>query len=150
MWEQYICRWIIKNVDGARFYINDRSAFEWSFKGETMRGVVHVDDVLFAVSGVKIRAAFVSKLVAAFKVAGGIEEATEFCGLQLDRDWANHTVRLHQRSFAQALVKKYVTGSGRAAAMPYLTTKEKLIPQDVTMASESEQFEYMCMIGDLT
>ena len=34
--------------------------------------------------------------------------------------------------------------------MPYLTTKEKLILQDIVLASESEQFEYMCMIGDLT
>ena len=92
-------------------------------------------------SGAKIRAAFVSKLAAAFKFTGGVEEASEFCGLQLDRDWANHTVRLHHLSLAEALVKKYVTGSGRAAAMPYLTTKEKLIPQDVAMASESEQFE---------
>ena len=137
-------------MDGARFYINDRNAFEWSFEGETMRGVVHVDDVLFAVSGTKIRAAFVSKLAAAFKVTGGVEEASEFCGLQLDRDWANHTVHLHQRSFAEAMVRKYEPGNGRTAAMPYLTTKEKLILQDVVLASESEQFEYMCMIGDLT
>ena len=150
VWEQYIRHWIIKNVEGARFYINDRNAFEWSFEGETLRGVVHVDDVLFAVSGSKIRAAFVSKLAAAFKVTGGVEEATEFCGLQIDRDWANHTVRLHQRSFAEALVKKYEPGTGRAAAMPYLTTKEQLIPQDTEAASESEKFEYMCMIGDLT
>ena len=64
--------------------------------------------------------------------------------------WANHTVCLHQRAFAEALVKKYEPGSGRAAAMPYLTTKEQLIPQDTEAASESETFEYMCMIGDLT
>jgi hypothetical protein len=57
---------------------------------------------------------------------------------------------LHQRSFAEALVQKYQPGTGRAAAMPYLTTKEKVIPQDVEAASESAQFEYMCMIGDLT
>jgi hypothetical protein len=78
VWEQYIRHWIIKNVEGARFYINDRNAFEWSFEGESLRGGVHVDDVLFAVSGSKIRAAFVSKLAAAFKVTGGFEEATEF------------------------------------------------------------------------
>ena len=101
-----------------------------------MRGVVHVNDVLFAVSGSKIRAVFVNKLAAAFKVTGGVEEA-------------NHTVRLHQRVFAEALVKKYEPGTGRAAAMPCLTTKEKLIPQDTEAASESEKFEYMCMIGDL-
>ena len=41
VWEQYICHWIIKNVEGARFYINDHNAFEWSFEGETLRGVVH-------------------------------------------------------------------------------------------------------------
>ncbi len=70
---------IIKNVDDARFYINDCNAYEWPLEGETLRVVVHVDDVLFAVSGEKIRSAFVSKLAAAFEVTEGIEEATEFC-----------------------------------------------------------------------
>ena len=100
---------------------------------------MHVDDVLFAVSGPKIRAAVFSKLAAAFKVTGVVEEATEFCGLQLDRDWANHTVRLHQRAFVEALLKKYEPGTRRAATMPYLTTKEKLIPLNTEAASESEK-----------
>ena len=109
-------------MDGARFYINDRNAFEWSFEGETMRGVVHVDDVLFAVSGAKIRAAFVSKLAAAFKVMGAVEEATEFCGLQLDRDWVTNSslapARICRGAGQEVRVQERAT-----AAMPFLLKK---------------------------
>jgi hypothetical protein len=78
VWEQYIRHWIIKNVEGARFYINDRNAFEWSFDGETLRGVVHVDDVLFAVSGAKTRAALKKLRSSAACCSTAIGPTTQF------------------------------------------------------------------------
>ncbi len=45
----------------------------------------------------------------ALTVTGCVDEATEFCGLQIDR--------LHQRVFAEALAKKY-TSPGKAETRP--------------------------------
>ena len=41
------------------------------------------------------------RLKADFRVAGGEEEATEFCGLEIGRDWDARTITLKQEAYAR-------------------------------------------------
>ena len=94
-WQRFLCSWLMENMD-VRFYIHDRCVFEWEWSGHALRGEVHVDDILFAVSDDPIRAEFVRKLKSRFKITGGVLEATEFCGIEIRRDWNAKTITLHQ------------------------------------------------------
>ena len=80
-------------------------------------GACHVDDILFCVSSLAIRDEFMRRLKATFRVTGGEEEATEFCGLQIVRDWKARTITLTQEAFARKMLAKYDV-SGRAEATP--------------------------------
>ena len=44
------------------------------------------------------------RIRAVFEVAGGAEEATEFCGLEITRDWDARTVPLKQTAFARQMM----------------------------------------------
>ena len=146
VWEQYLRGWMIKEL-GVRFYINDRNAFEWDFEGQTLRGVVHVDDLLFAVSGNAIRAEFVRRL-SHFRITGGSDEAEKFCGVQITRDWAAKTITLHQRMFAEHLMDKYGVWEEKPAATPWPVTSAPLEVWDGE-ATERDVFDFVCFVGDL-
>jgi len=132
---------------GVRFYVNDRNAFEWDFEGQTLRGVVHVDDLLFAVSGDAIRAEFVRRL-SHFRITGGTEEAVMFCGIQITRNWEAKTITLHQRLFAENLMDKYSVWEDTPAATPWPVTSTPLEVWDGD-ATERDVFDYVCFVGDL-
>jgi hypothetical protein len=155
VWSQYLMRWMIETL-GARCYMSDRNAFEWSWTSssgvvDTLRGVIHVDDMLFTGSSPAVLDEFTRRVGAAFQITGGMEEATEFCGLQISRNWVKKTITLHQRDYAIMLAKKYDLGRlSKTEAAPYLIgAPSKLMPYDgETM--EREQFDYSMFIGDLT
>ena len=50
--------------------------------------------MLFAVSSLEIRDEIMRRTRARFEVTGGEDEATEFCGLEITRDWDARTVPL--------------------------------------------------------
>ena len=90
-WQQHLMRFLTDEL-GARLFTHDRNVFEWDWEGETLHGAIHVDDILLSVSSLTIRDEFMRRLKAKYRVTGGEEEATEFCGIQIVRDWAKHTV----------------------------------------------------------
>ena len=63
--------------------------------------------MLLAVSSVEIRDGFMRRIRARFEVTGGEEEATEFCGLEITRDWDARTVSLKQIAFARQMKDTY-------------------------------------------
>ena len=153
-WSQFLMRWMIENL-GARCYMSDRNAFTWSWTNasgveEQMRGVIHVDDMLYTGSSPAVLDEFFRRIAAAFAITGG-EEATDFCGLQLCRDWTKRTITLHQRDFAIMMAKKYDFESfTKTEVAPYLMgPPSKLVPFEGD-TSEVEQFDYAMFIGDLT
>ena len=72
---------------GAKLFIHDHNAFKWEWHGNRLTEGIHVDDALFAVTSLEIRDEFMKRLKAEFLVTGGEEGATEFCGLEIERDW---------------------------------------------------------------
>jgi len=106
-WKQHLIGWL-KNTLGARIYMNDRYTFEWSFTyendvGQTttdrLTGTMHVGDVLLSAQSERVRAGFMRILKASFAVAGcenEDDEATEFTGTEIRRNWQRKTIALHQ------------------------------------------------------
>ena len=92
---------------GARILINDRDVFECEWHGHRLVGAVHAGEMLLAVSSLEIRGEFLRRIRAAFEVTGGEEEATEFCGLEITRDWDARTVSLKQTAFARQMMDTY-------------------------------------------
>ena len=147
VWQQHLMKWMIETL-GARLYVTDRCVFEWEWQGHKMRGVIHVDDVLFAVSSDVIRAEFVRRVAADFGMTGGIDEATIFCGIGIRRDWKAQTVTMHQEDFAKEMVKKYNLAEEKVETMPYKVSHARLVPWDGE-ATPRSQFDYMMFVGDL-
>ena len=87
------------------------------------------------------------RLKATFRVTGGEEEATEFCGLQIVRDWNARTITLTQEAFARKMLAKYGV-SGRAEATPLKVSKSKLEPYTGEPCEETS-FDYSMALGDL-
>ena len=87
------------------------------------------------------------RLKATFRVTGGEEEATEFCGLQIVRDWEARTITLSQEAFARKMMAKYDV-SGRAEATPLKVSKSKLEPYTGEPCEETS-FDYSMALGDL-
>jgi hypothetical protein len=111
-WQQHLMRYLLDpDKIGATLFVHDRNAFEWEWNGHRLIGCIHVDDVLFAVSSLDIRNIirdeFMRRLRAEFLVTGGDDEATTFCGLEIERNWDDHTVTLTQKAFARKLMDKY-------------------------------------------
>jgi hypothetical protein len=139
--------WLI-NVLGARLYVNDRNLFEWSFGGETMRGAIHVDDVLYASSGPGVRAEFLRLVRARFKITGDEDDVKEFCGMEIRRDRVAKTITLHQEKFGRKMMDKYGTWGEKEQRTPYCVSGPTLV-KHTGEATEREQFDYCMAIGDL-
>ena len=146
LWQQHLMRFLTVEL-GAKLFITDRDAFEWEWGGERLVGACHVDDILFCVSSLAIRDEFMRRLKATFRVTGGEEEATEFCGLQIVRDWNARTITLTQEAFARKMLAKYDV-SGRAEATPLKVSKSKLEPYTGEPCEETS-FDYSMALGDL-
>ena len=104
--------------------------------------------MLFAVSSLEIRDEFMRRLKAEFEVTGGEAEATEFCGLEIVRDWDNHTITLKQEAFARRLMDKYGVWDSRPESTPYRLRRPKLEPS-LTPPDEAMTFDYAMCLGDL-
>jgi len=106
-WQQHLMAFLLDPEKlGAKLFIHDRNAFEWEWHGHRLIGGIHVDDVLFAVTSLEIRHEFMKRLKTEFRVTGGDEEATKFCGLETERDWNARTITLKQEAFARRLMGK--------------------------------------------
>ena len=147
-WQQHLMRFLLDpDKLGAKLFIHDRDAFEWEWQGHRLIGCIHVDDILFAVSSLEIRDEFMRRLKAEFLVTGGEDEATNFCGLEISRDWANHTITLKQEAFARKLMDKYSMWESRHEPTPF-RLKQKLVPFEGE-SDEEETFDYAMCLGDL-
>ena len=103
LWKRHLERFMTE-VLGARILINDRIVFEWESQKHRQIGAVHVDDMLLAVISLEIRDEFMRRIRARFEVTGGENEATEFCGVEMTRDWDARTVSLKQTAFTRQMI----------------------------------------------
>ena len=104
--------------------------------------------MLLAVSSLEIRDEFMRRIRARFEVTGGEEEATEFCGLEITRDWDAHTVPLKQTAFARQMMDKYDVWDCNPEETPFKVGALPLDPHHGD-ASDVETFDYMVLLGDL-
>jgi hypothetical protein len=148
-WQQHLMRFLTDPEKlGATLFVNDRNVFEWKWRGHRLVGAIHVDDVLFAVTSLEIRDEFMRRLRSEFRVTGGEEEATEFCGLEIVRDWAAHTVTLKQEAFARKMMDKYGMWESRHETTPFKVSTSKLEPYEGEPTDE-DSFDYSMALGDL-
>jgi hypothetical protein len=107
--------------------------------------------MLFTGTSAEVLDEFTKRMGERFKITGGVDEATDFCGLQIRRDWEQQTVTLHQRAFAEMLVKKYnLAEISKTEEAPYLTGSTNRLEPFEGDTVEWEQFDYSMFIGDLT
>jgi len=142
-----LIEWLINDL-GARLYINDRNMFEWSFGGQTMRGALHVDDVLYTSSGPVVRREFLRLVRGRFKITGDEDEAEDYCGMEIRRDRAAKTITMHQEKFGRKMMDKYKIWGERVERVPYKVSGPELV-RYTGEATEREQFDYCMAIGDL-
>ena len=124
--QEFLIEWMIDDL-GARLYINDRSMFEWSFGGETLRGAIHVDDVLYTSSGPGVRREFLRLVRGRFKITGDEEEAEDFCGIEFLRDRAAKTITMHQQKFGKKMMDKYEMIGQKTERVPYNVSGPDLV-----------------------
>ena len=148
LWEAHLQRFLTGPKLGAKILINDRNVFEWEWRGHRLFGAVHVDDMLFAVSSLEIRDEFMRRLRAEFEVTGGEEEATDFCGLEITRNWDAHTVSLKQTAFARKMMETYGMLDTNPEPTPLRVGAPKLEPW-AGETTEIETFDYLMFVGDL-
>ena len=86
IWLQFLLNFLRDELK-AKIFISDRNVFEWTWNDQILRAVIHVDDVLFSVSNDEIKNEFLKRLKSKFLITGGEEEATNFIGLQIERNW---------------------------------------------------------------
>ena len=148
-WQQHLMRYLLDSEKiGATLFVHDRNAFEWEWNGHRLIGCIHVDDVLFAVSSLDIRDEFMRRLRSEFLVTGGDEEATTFCGLEIERNWDKRTVTLTQNTFARKLMDKYEMWDSQPECTPARVGGAKLVPA-TEKQSEEDTFDYAICLGDL-
>jgi hypothetical protein len=134
---------------GATVLITDRNCFNWEWRGEKLQGAIHVDDILFSVSNSLIRDEFMRRLKERFRVTGGEEEVTDFCGLQIRRDYAARTVTLHQERYAHQMMVSYDMEKEKAVPTPFMVGATPLQPYEGAPLDEIETFDYSQFLGDL-
>ena len=85
------------------------------------------------------------RLKAVFRVTGGDEEATEFCGLEIERDWNAHTITLKQGAFARQLMDKCDMWGALLEPTLFRVVGDKLQPSDGA-EDTGASFDYaMCL-----
>jgi hypothetical protein len=82
-------------------------------------------------------------------MTGGEEEATEFCGIEILRDWEKKTVTLHQEKFARKMMDKYDAWESRTEKTPLKVSDKKMEPWD-GQPTEVGVFDYMAFLGELS
>jgi hypothetical protein len=147
-WQQHLMRFLIDDL-GATVLLADRNCFKWKWQGCILQGAIHVDDILFAVSSSLIRDEFMRRLKERFRVTGGEEEVTDFCGLQIRRDYAAKTVALHQERYAHQMMLSYSMEAEKAEETPFKVGAATLLPYEGPPLDEVEAFDYSQFLGDL-
>ena len=153
VWQQFLQTWMQSEAMGCVFSVNDRNVLSWDWTdaaGVThyLKGALHVDDLLFIVSSEAIRAEFMRRLHARFTLTGGEDEATDYCGMQIRRDWVAQSVTLHQSKFAHKLMEKYDLIGKRVEPMPFKAGPHALVPWDGN-PTDRDVFDYCGCVGDL-
>jgi hypothetical protein len=133
-WAAHLSSVLLGASVGAELAFNDRNVFSWSWvcpAGESHRvlGCVHVDDMLLAYSSPVAKGDFLRRLKQHFAMAGGGDEATQFCGLTIERDWAKKTIKVSQEAFARKMMDSHGVWGTKAEATPSLCQRRSLSPR---------------------
>ena len=144
------CMYLIGDHRVHAVYVSDgRKVFKWQWKGQTLLGCIHVDDVLFA-GGAEIRAEFMRRVRAKHDVTGGDEPVTKFCGYEFAYDRARKTIHMHQKTFAEALLEQFDSLNVKAVDTPMLVGATELGAWEGVEVSERTKLDYMTLVGSLT
>ena len=63
--------------------------------------------MLLAYSSPTAKVEFLRRLKLHFAMTGGVDEATKFCGLTIERDWSKKTIKVHQEAFARRMMDNH-------------------------------------------
>ena len=94
LWARHLQRFLTEEV-GVRILVADRNVFKWEWNGKTLLAACHVDDVLFSPSGPRTHSEFLRRIRARFKITGGDEPVSRFCGYQFRYDGEAQTIEMH-------------------------------------------------------
>ena len=69
------------------------------------------------------------------------DEATEFTGIEIRRNWQRKIITLHQTKFASRLLEKQDLAGARLKSVPYKSKRGGLEPWEGEAVSEAGHFE---------
>jgi hypothetical protein len=148
LWSRHLLKSLEEDV-GVTVMVSDRNVFKFAWEGQTLLGAIHVDDVLFS-GGPEIRAEFMRRVRAKHDVTGGDEPVSKFCGYEFDYDPARQTIKMHQQTFAVALLEQFDSLNAKAVDTPMLVGAPELEGWEGVEVSERTKLDYMTLVGSLT
>jgi hypothetical protein len=147
-WQKKLQETLSSPSVGVRFLVADRNVFKFEWEGDVLFGCCHVDDLLFAPSSTRIKAEFIRRVHAQFKVTGGEERVKVFCGVEFAYDDDAHTITMHQADFERRMLAKYDAFGLKPVDTPKKCGQGPLEPFAGT-ASDESRLDFMMFVGDL-
>jgi len=147
-WQRHLLKSLTTEV-GATILASDRNCFKFTWRGMTMIGAVHVDDVLYA-GAQAIRDEFLRRIKLQHAVTGGDEPVRKFCGYQFVHDRQRQTIHMHQADFARALLTRFDMLKVRPVDTPMIVGAPPLGPWEGDEVSERTKLDYMVLVGSVT
>ena len=148
LWNRHLTKSLVENV-GVTVLVSDRNVFRFKWQDQTLLGAIHVDDVLFS-GEPEIRAEFMRRVRANHDVTGGDEPVTKFCGYEFEYDTVRETIKMHQETFAVALLEQFDALNAKAVETPMLVGAPELETWEGDEVSERTKLDYMMLVGSFT
>lgn len=127
--------------------VTDRNVFRFKWRGATLIGAIHVDDILFAPGSDEIRREFLRRLRSEFSITGGDAPVETFCGFQF-RYSDSGAITIHQERFETLMLEKYGALNYRSRDTPFVVGKPPLRAWKGS-APDKARIDFMSFVGDL-
>jgi hypothetical protein len=120
------------------------------FIGPDLVIAVYVDDIMMIGRHKLVIQEFKSQLSKKFHIKD-MGEATDYLGIEIERDRAAGTLKIHQSRYCKSLLKKYGMDECNPSRIPiHETTKLTVDDQDKEILNEEGIHRYQSIIGSLT
>jgi hypothetical protein len=148
LWSRHLAKSLEEDV-GVTVMVSNRGVFKFAWQGQTLLGAIHAGDALFN-GGTGIRAEFMRRVRAQHDVTGGDEPVIRFCGYEFEYDTVRETIKMHQGTFAVALLEQFEALNAKAVETPMLVGVPELETWEGAEVSELTKLDYMMLVGSLT
>ena len=138
-----------KELEQMSFKASDSDAglYIAQHKGSNIYILVYVDDILIVAKDMAAVIHVKERLTTVFDVRD-LGEAKYFLGMSLDRDRAEHTLKMSQKRLASELVDKYGLKEGKTKTVP-MSPSIRITQTEDDKVLDKEVYRYSELVGSL-